>query len=119
MKFQTIRTEGVKRINYTKSIDSYQHQVAPLLLITIIENAFKHSVLNSKINVNIKLEDGILNFKCQNDFDKEKVTTTDLKIGLQNLEKRLELIYKDRYTFTINNNDRFTVNLKLDLKESF
>lgn len=116
IKFQTIRTEGVKRINYNKSIDSFNNQIAPLLLITIIENAFKHSTLNSEIKVNINIEDGVLDFTCENDFDKEKVTTTDLKIGLQNLEKRLELIYKDKYQFNINKGDVFNVSLKLDLK---
>lgn len=116
IKFQTIRTEGVKQINYSKTIDSLQEQIAPLLLITIIENAFKHSTLNSEINVDIKVHDGVLNFTCENDFDKEKVTTTDLKIGLQNLEKRLELIYKDNYQFNINKGDVFNVSLKLYLK---
>ncbi|WJJ97354.1 sensor histidine kinase [Algibacter luteus] len=116
MKFQTIRTEGVKRIIYNKSIDSYKYQIAPLLLITIIENAFKHSVLNSEINVNIEVKQGILSLECQNDFDKEKVTTTDLKIGLQNLEKRLTLIYKEDYDFNIDKGEVFKVSLKLNLK---
>ncbi|SHI39975.1 sensor histidine kinase [Algibacter luteus] len=116
MKFQTIRTEGVKRINYNKSIDSYKYQIAPLLLITIIENAFKHSVLNSEINVNIEVKQGVLSLECQNDFDKEKVTTTDLKIGLQNLEKRLALIYKEDYDFNIDKGEVFKVSLKLNLK---
>ena len=116
IKFQTIRTEGVKHIIYNKLIDSFNHQIAPLLLITIIENAFKHSVLNSEIKVNIQVEKGVLILTCENDFDKEKVTTTDLKIGLQNLEKRLELIYKGNYEFNINKFDAFKVILKLDLK---
>ena len=115
IKFQAIRTEGVKHISYNKSIDSFNHQIAPLLLITIIENAFKHSTLNSEIKVGILLEQGVLNFTCENDFDKEKVSTSDLKIGLQNLEKRLELIYKDNYEFNINNTSTFKVVLKLNL----
>lgn len=116
IKFQKIRTEGVKQINYSKTIDSLSHQIAPLLLITIIENAFKHSTLNSEIKVKINVDEGVLNFTCENDFDDQKVTTTDLKIGLQNLEKRLELIYKDDYEFNIDKNRDFKVTLKLNLK---
>lgn len=116
IKFQTIRTEGVKQIRYTKSIDVFNHKIAPLLLITIIENAFKHSTLHSEIKVNINIVQGVLNFTCENNFDKDKVSTTDLKIGFQNLEKRLELIYKDKYEFIINKTDTFKVVLKLDLK---
>jgi len=116
IKFQKIRTEGVKRIQYKKSIDPYQNQIAPLLLITVIENAFKHSTLNSNIVVNIIVEKGVLNFSCENDFNAEKVSSNDFKIGLQNLEKRLQLIYKDAYTFDIDKKERFIVTLKIDLK---
>ncbi|MBB5267130.1 sensor histidine kinase [Algibacter amylolyticus] len=115
IKFQTIRTEGVKRISYNKSIDALNHQIAPLLLITIIENAFKHSTLNSEIVVDIKVEQGVLYFTCQNNFDKNKLSTNDLKIGLQNLEKRLELIYKSNYQFKISKDEVFKVTLKFNL----
>jgi len=115
IKFQTIRTEGVKQIIYKKNIDSFQYRIAPLLLITIIENAFKHSTLNSDILVNIQIENSILRFTCENDFNAEKVSTTDLKIGLQNLEKRLELIYKNSYEYSIDKGAKFKVNLKLEL----
>jgi len=116
MKFQKLRTEGVKQIRYKKSIDSYNNRIAPLLLITIIENAFKHSTLNSEIAIDINVENTVLECICENDFDKEEVSTTDFKIGLQNLEKRLDLIYKDRYTFTIDKAETFKVYIKLNLQ---
>lgn len=115
IKFQTIRTEGVKQIIYTKNIDSFNHKIAPLLLITIIENAFKHSALNSEVKVGVNVCKSVLSFTCENDFDKNKISNTDLKIGLQNLEKRLELIYKDNYEFNISKTDTFKVALKIDL----
>ena len=115
IKFQKIRTEGVKHINYEVDIDSEQHQIAPLLLITILENAFKHSTLNSDINILIKINNGILECTCKNDFDKSRVSTSDFKIGLQNLEKRLSLIYRDNYEFKISQTNTFTVYLKLNL----
>ena len=116
MKFQTIRTEGIKHIDYNKTIDSYKHQIAPLLLITIIENAFKHSTLNSNISIQIKVENSIVECVCENDFDKSKVSDIDFKIGLQNLEKRLKLIYKDKYDFVIDKAETFRVYLKLKLE---
>ena len=115
IKFQKIRTEGVKRIHYTTEIDSNNHQIAPLMIITIIENAFKHSTINSDINIGLKVRDGILECTCKNDFNKEKLSTDEFKIGLQNLEKRLNLIYKDNYEFRITRNNNFTVYLKLNL----
>jgi len=115
IKFQRIRTEGVKQIFYTTEIDSYQHQIAPLLLITIIENAFKHSTLNSDINITVKVKNELLEFTTTNNYDKGKVSETNFKVGLQNLKKRLELIYKNDFEFTITKNDVFKVSLRLDL----
>lgn len=115
IKFQKIRTEGVKKIVYKKNLDHLNYKIAPLLLITIIENAFKHSSLNSDIGVNIKIENDVLNFTCENDFDAKKVTTTDFKIGLKNLEKRLALIYEGKHELNIDKSKRFKVTLKLEL----
>lgn len=114
--FQKVRVEGVNAINYVKDIDSYNCQIAPLLLITIIENAFKHSTLNSTISVLIQVKNHVLDIVCKNDFDKEKVKSSDLKIGLNNLEKRLELIYKERYDLKVINKKKFKVSLKLQLQ---
>ena len=116
MTFQTIRTEGVKQINYSKTIESNQKQIAPLLLITIIENAFKHSTLNSDISVSITEKNGILECVCLNDYDKDKVSSEDFKIGLQNLEKRLKLIYKADYKLEITKAEMYKVYLKLKLQ---
>lgn len=115
IKFQRIRTEGVKQIFYSTEIDSYQHQIAPLLLITIIENAFKHSTLNSDITISINVRNGLLECTCKNNYDKNDVTEANFKVGLQNLKKRLELIYKNNFEFNITKNDMFKVYLKLDL----
>ncbi|WP_452220647.1 sensor histidine kinase [Lacinutrix salivirga] len=114
--FQTIRTEGVKQITYTKSISNSTQKIAPLLLITIIENAFKHSTLHSDVSVSISEKNGVLECVCLNEYDKEKVSTEDFKIGLKNLEKRLQLIYKDNYKFEITKAETYKVYLKLKLK---
>jgi len=115
IKFQRLRTEGVIRIQYSKNIDSETHQIAPLLIITIIENAFKHSTLHSDIHISIDVKNGNLKCVCENDYDKDKVSATDFKIGLQNLEKRLQLLYKDKHQLNISKNDMFKVVLELDL----
>lgn len=115
MTFQSIRTEGVKQIHYSKSIESKNLLIAPLLLITIIENAFKHSTLHSEISVSIIEKNGVLECVCTNDYDKDKTTNEDFKIGLQNLEKRLNLIYNDNYKMDFSKDETFRVYLKLKL----
>jgi LytS/YehU family sensor histidine kinase len=115
IKFQELRTEGVKTISYTKKIESFNHEIAPLLLITIIENAFKHSIMNSNIKIEITEENGVLECTCENEYDKNETNLESFKIGLQNLDKRLKLIYKNHYEFKIEKQDTFKVYLKLEL----
>ncbi len=112
--FQKIRTEGIKKINYNTSIDKQAYSVAPLLLITIIENAFKHSTVNSAININIKTENNTLTCICTNHFDKQTVKNANT-IGLDNLKKRLNLLYENKYELIINSTDVYSVTLILNL----
>ena len=116
MKFQTIRTEGVKRVKYSKEIDSQAWKIAPLLLITIIENAFKHSILDSDISVSIKVDNGILECVCVNAYDSNSASKEEFRIGLQNLEKRLNLIYEGNYELEFSKDSEYKVYLKLNLK---
>ena len=112
--FQKIRTEGIKKIHYSKSIKNTNHKIAPLLLITIIENAFKHSSVNSIITIQIKTDTAYLTCLCENEFN----TPNNFKkeaIGLLNLKKRLDLLYKDAYTIEIKETNLFSVFLKLPL----
>ncbi len=89
--------------------------VAPLLLVPIIENAFKHGVsyqTESYIDVNTVLEKDNIKFTCQNSKRKSR-PSTDVKeggVGLANVRKRMALIYGDaakmnihdtEYTYTI------------------
>jgi two-component sensor histidine kinase len=80
-------------------------QVAPLLFISLIENAFKHgiSALNSSdINFSMKLEGKKINFKTENDnFNKGDSDKSGSGIGLKNIQKRLELLYPEKYIFDI------------------
>ncbi len=114
--FQKIRTHGIKNVSYNVSVDSYHHKIAPLLLITIIENAFKHSPPNSDIIINIKVIQNTLECYIQNDIStviKEKDSLES--IGLSNLKKRLNLLYHNNYNLKVLENETFTVTLHLNL----
>ncbi|CAL2079890.1 His_kinase domain-containing protein [Tenacibaculum sp. 190524A05c] len=112
--FQKIRTQGIKEIVYTKSISSIQYQIAPLLLITIIENAFKHSTPNSTIRIHIEIKNDTLLCTCENSFSDSAVSKPEA-IGLKNLQKRLNLLYQNQHEFKVSKEDIFEVSLKLNL----
>jgi hypothetical protein len=93
-------------------------QIPPLMLITFVENAFKHGVSyqqHSFININIQVDADHLNFSCKN----SKVPQGEDRhggVGLQNVKRRLQLIYGSSYTLNINEGaDTYSVNLILPL----
>jgi len=122
LEFQKLRTQGINHISYKKEIDSFNHTIAPLILIDLIENAFKYAVYKdgelSNIDINLRVQKGTLHFVCKNEYgsDIELQKDKSTEIGLKNIKKRLELIYKDKFVFTKSRkNNVFTVDLKIDI----
>ena len=76
--------------------------IAPLIFISLIENAFKHGISADKPSfIHIQLienTEGLLRFTCENSyFPKSKSDKSGKGIGLQQLQKRLDLLYPNRY----------------------
>ena len=106
----------------TENIQS-EYCIAPLILTVFIENAFKHSTESQSNDISIEIdirvsENGLLEFKCENSFRPITSTNTIYKgIGLQNVKKRLLLLYPDAYELTISDSkEAYTVHLKMQLK---
>jgi two-component system LytT family sensor kinase len=122
LKFQDLRTKATIKVNYTKEIDSYSHTIAPLILIDLIENAYKYAAYRegklSHIDIHLGIENGRLHFICKNEFDPsgKRVKEDSTEIGLKNLRQRLKLIYHDDYTLEFKQeNGMFVVDLKIKL----
>lgn len=113
--FQKIRTKKIKQVEYHKTIDAYECQIAPLLLITLIENTFKHSAPNSTIKIDIQVKGCIMECTCENKIRTSQAEGENSKIGLKNLRKRLSLLYKNKHELRITKNDNYRVYLKLEL----
>jgi len=107
------------RIELDKEDDLYT--IEPMLLIPFVENAFKHGVgynEQPQIDIELSVNRGQMIFEVRNKFEDEPVTSKDENsgIGLANVRSRLNLLYKDNYTLTINNSDdlfHITLTLKL------
>ncbi|SHJ37306.1 sensor histidine kinase [Pseudozobellia thermophila] len=97
-----------------------QHvQVVPLLFISLIENAFKHGVSAQEegvISIKMTVENGIVSFSIKNkNFPKTETDRSGSGIGLQNLEKRLQLLYPGRHSFEKKvENGMYSVHLKIE-----
>ncbi|MHA7944212.1 sensor histidine kinase [Formosa sp. 3Alg 14/1] len=94
-------------------------KIAPLLFISLIENAFKHGVSANKdsdIKINMSTEGRTVQFKIENaNFPKQTDDKSGSGIGLQNLKKRLDLLYPNKYMFkTEIVEGRFLVHLQIE-----
>ncbi|WP_425077544.1 sensor histidine kinase [Psychroserpens sp. S379A] len=102
-----LQIEGRGQVNVNMANMSSQYQIAPLILSVFIENAFKHSASsqseNILIDITVTLDDnGKLSFLCENTFLKQSNTDSlDQGIGLENVKKRLNLIYPDSHELDI------------------
>jgi hypothetical protein len=94
--------------------------IAPLLLLPFIENSFKHGVSKQLdqcwINLHLHAENHSFTFHLSNSCSKEKELDIIGGIGLQNIQKRLELIYAGNYSLsTIQEEEMYAVKLTMQL----
>ena len=93
-------------------------EVAPLLFISLVENAFKHGVnarYPSFVKVGMNCADGVITFRCENSlFEKQGSDHIGSGIGLENMKRRLELLYPGKYSYEQKaDNDTYSVIVKL------
>ena len=95
-----------------------ERQVPPLMLITFIENAFKHGVTyqrESFIDVKVMVDGDRLSFLCRNSKS-DKPNEEKGGVGLANVRKRLNLLYDKDYTLRVKDEaDTYTVELNIPL----
>lgn len=93
-------------------------QIAPLLLIPFIENAFKHGVnseQNSDIKIKIGLSENELHLQViNNKVEVEQDSETKSGLGIENTRNRLELIYPNKHVLNIID-DRFSFSVSLNI----
>ena len=88
----------------TTTFDVQQNmEIAPLLFISLIENAFKHGVSSSrpsKIDIRLLQNEDELVFNCDNtNYPKDDADRSGSGIGLENTRRRLDLMYAGRYSW--------------------
>lgn len=103
IQLQQIRLAGRSCISFSKDIRDDGVLVAPMLLIILVENAFKHGIEpaagKSYCTISIASDHERMCFVCENSCEAEAPETKG--IGLHNLKKRLELLYPGRHNLTL------------------
>lgn len=117
---QQYRLGNTVKLNYRINGDPEDKKIAPLILISIVENAFKYGVNpeeNSSIMVDLTIHEYFLVFIVKNNKVRTNVSEDEKSgIGIENTRKRLEMIYPGRHKFEIEETAReFSVVLTLQL----
>lgn len=120
VELEKLRYSDLLDISFSQTGKTGGLRIAPLLLLPFIENSFKHGISEqigeSWININLHTEGQHLFFNLSNSWNTEKSPTVSGGIGLQNIRKRMELIYPGKYELSITKEEEMhSVKLKLQL----
>lgn len=117
---ESLRYDESLHVNFNYDVEDMKQSLPPLLLMPLVENAFKHGVSETRsrpfVDVHLSVNKRQLAFFVKNSMD----TATDRgsikeNIGLSNLRRQLELLYKE-YDLSVQQSDsQFTAILKINL----
>ncbi|GGE50079.1 hypothetical protein GCM10011413_15380 [Pedobacter psychrotolerans] len=101
-------------------VTNHQAAIAPLILLSFVENAFKHGAGmdagNPFIAINLQLNNNRLRFKVMNSLLDEPPGTDGNGLGLNNVTRQLDLLYPSQYELNIKRiNHTYEVELEIDL----
>lgn len=123
IELQNLRTQKDHKIEFRTIGEIDGKKVAPLIFLPFVENSFKHGLKSGANNafVKIKLEVSgkVIRFEIENSKGKQQqIFDSKYKgIGIENVKKRLKLIYPDLHSLKIANNENtFKVLLQVQLK---
>jgi two-component system, LytTR family, sensor kinase len=109
-------------VSFTKECAVDNCQITPLMLLPFVENAFKHGLntvsKNGFIHLDIKTQQQLLTLSIENNIPPagNTVAVESHGIGIENVKKRLELLYPNRYELTIEKStNSFLVKLQVQL----
>ncbi|HVG42436.1 MAG TPA: histidine kinase, partial [Chitinophagaceae bacterium] len=116
---EKIRYNGKLTLSFVKDISDEKVTISPLLLLPFVENAFKHGVSESRfastIDIETKVQDGILKFSVKNTKENNNLECTGATIGLNNVKRQLELLYKEYDLQVLSETSVFIVLLTINL----
>ena len=115
---QSLRLNKHTQVVFETQIDDEHAKIPPMILITFVENTFKYGVssdVDCLILIRITVKKGELLFETENTVMKENHANPHA-IGIENCRKRLELLYPNRFTLIMKEENRqFKIRLSIQL----
>lgn len=114
---EKIRFQDTLKVTFQPLQDTGGQQIAPMLFLPFVENAFKHGqIVNGflRVDIQIRQEKDQLRFSIKNSIKNNEDLTGGQGIGLENIKKRLNLVYPKNHSLHIESEDGwFSVSLTL------
>ena len=123
---QLLRTQGQDNIEivFNRPADNCLGEIAPMLLIPFVENAFKHGISLQKkswIKISLRCAEGMIHMDINNSIHRNTGEDPEKKssgIGLENVKQRLNLLYPGQHELVIRENElEYFVHLSIQLRE--
>jgi two-component system LytT family sensor kinase len=117
---EKLRYDDTLRINFNYDIEDMKQALPPLLLIPLVENAFKHGASETRnqpfVDIHLSVKMRQLAFFVKNSTEEfPDETAVKENIGLSNLRRQLELLYSDYDLSVHQSGSVFTATLKINL----
>jgi LytS/YehU family sensor histidine kinase len=119
VSLQRMRKDESYTISFVVDANVKDCAIAPLMLIPFVENAFKHvshHPQKNEVRIRIGKRSDKINLSVFNTREKKAGADNHKGIGLKNVQRRLELLYKDRHELVIDDcTDSYSVDLTLSI----
>ncbi len=118
IELEKLRYNERLQLKYQESLDDHRQVIGPLLLLPLVENAFKHGASETmdqiNINISVVLKEQQFRFQIDNSLEVNKISSR-VGIGLNNLRRQLQLQYPQKHQLDIEQeNTYYKVDLKID-----
>lgn len=118
MGFQQMKSDFTQNIKLTTDLESGREEIAPMLFIPFIENAFKYSRIEENedeyVKINIQSLKGKVMFNISNGFDENNKPHPGNGMGIANVKHRLKILYPEKHDLKITEDEnKFTIELSI------
>ena len=116
---ESIRLNHTK-VGFTYETDGSVNTIPPMLLIPVVENAFKYcsDKLDGYIDMSLQVRNKIISFHSKNSIDTDRQSMAVGGIGLSNLDKRLQLYYPGKHQCQVSSSEKeYSVSINIDCHE--
>ena len=116
---EKLRYDESLRVNFNYDVEDMKQAIPPLLMMPLVENAFKHGVAETRsrpfVDIHLSVKQRQLTFAVKNSIESSPEEPIKENIGLSNLRRQLELLYTDSNLSVQHTDSVFTASLKINL----